>query len=50
MNSNKFARAFIGLEIPLTEEDWFLLRNLLERVSPGITDNLLDPTEPESKE
>ena len=37
MTPEKFARGFIGLNIPLTEEEWYGLSRLLEKISPGIT-------------
>jgi len=40
MTPEKFARCLIGLALPLTEEEWYGLINLLERLQPGIADCL----------
>jgi len=44
MTSEEFAKSFIALDIPLTEEEWGGLSELFEKLSPGITDHLLSET------
>lgn len=40
VTSEKFARMFLALDIPLSEEEWWGLKRIFEKLQAGITECL----------